>query len=113
MLEEMSKANRYFLILSQGVFETTIILSRELETQIKTISHGEKIVAVIKNLASITIRLPEEAITTAGVHYYINKALAWENINVVEVASTYSEFTVILKENDVDKAFSILKRSLA
>jgi hypothetical protein len=113
ILEEMGEINKYFFVLTQGVFETTVILSKDLKPKIEAIFAGEKLISTIEKLSAITIRLPEESITTTGVHYFIDKALAWENINIVEVASTYSEFTIILKENDVDKAFSILKKALS
>jgi hypothetical protein len=35
--------------------------------------------------------------------------LAWSGINVIEVVSTFTEFTVILKDKEVDLAFSALK----
>ncbi len=41
------------------------------------------------------------------------KQLAWNNINVVEVVSTYTEFTIILQKKQVDVSFSILMKFLA
>jgi len=43
------------------------------------------------------------------VHYSILKQLAWSNINVIEVVSTYTEFTVIIDNARIDTAFSVLK----
>jgi hypothetical protein len=60
-------------------------------------------------LSSITILLTKETVNIPGVYYSILKLLAWNEINVIDVISTYSELTIILSNNDIDKAFSILK----
>jgi hypothetical protein len=44
------------------------------------------------------------------IFYTILKQLAWESINVIEVVSTYTEFTIILERGQVDQSFSILMK---
>jgi aspartokinase len=104
--------HRYFFTITQGVFETEIIVSEQKSEKIEKILNDEKISHVAKNLSSITIRLPDENVITPGVYYFILKALAWENINIIDVVSTYSEFTLILDNKEIDKAFSVLKKYL-
>jgi len=112
LLEKIENQTKYFFTITQGVFETGIIVSHELEQKIKDIFEEEKVVSQLTDLSSITIKLPEENVTTPGVYYFILKALAWQNINVVEVISTYQEITLILATSEIDTAFSILKKSL-
>ncbi len=102
-----------FMTITEGVFETTIIASRELLTEIQAILPKRKIIKELLDLSSITIRLPKENIYTPGLYYFFLKSLAWEGINVVEVVSTYTEFTIILEDCEVDRAFSVLKKSLS
>lgn len=109
LLESVGTDRTSFITMTQGMFETTIILSKSYQDIVLEQLKGESVIATIPYLSSITIRLPVESITTPGVHYYILKSLAWENINIVEVVSTYLEFTIILEDKDVDKAFSTLK----
>jgi hypothetical protein len=104
-----SKEQR-FLTVTEGVFETTIISSNELKSYIVDSIPKKDVISVIDNLASITIKLPKENVYTVGIYYMILKALAWENINLVEVVSTTNENSVILSEEDVDRAFSALKK---
>jgi len=111
LFEKAKNQNRYFFTVTQGVFETGIIVSKELEDKIKNI-FKETIINKLSDLSSITIKLPEENVSTPGVYYFILKALAWNNINVIEVISTYQEITLILETKEVDKAFSVLKKSL-
>ena len=94
------------------MFETAIILSRDLRLLVEQNFKKEKIISVAEDLSAITIQLPEINVTTPGLYGYILKSLGWEGINVIEVASTYTEFTIILKETDVDRAFSVLKKTL-
>jgi hypothetical protein len=46
----------------------------------------------------------------AGFYYYILKQLAWDGINIVEIISTSSEFTLIVAMEDIDKTFSVLMK---
>jgi hypothetical protein len=38
------------------------------------------------------------------------KRLAWEDINIVEVISTTNEFTIVVEDEDIDRAFSVIQR---
>jgi len=106
-------SNSYFLTITQGIFETGIIISQECKNLVEKIFKEEKIVKIFNNLSAITIKLPEENVMAPGIYYFILKALAWEKINVIEVVSTYCEFTIILEDKDIDRAFSCLKKLLS
>ncbi len=108
--ELVGEKQKYFVTVTQGVYETTIIASKELDLRIKKILAPAKVVSHIDKLSSITIRLPDNAAEMSGVYYAILKPLAWEGINVVEVVATFLEFTLILHDRDVDKSFSLLKK---
>ncbi|PIV01795.1 aspartate kinase [Candidatus Shapirobacteria bacterium CG03_land_8_20_14_0_80_39_12] len=113
IIKEAEETKKYFLTITQGVFETTIIISKELKERIEEILGKGKVISQFDNLSSITIRLPGKTVLTPGVYYTILKYLAWEGINVVEVVSTFSEFTVILENKEVGHAFSLLKSTLS
>lgn len=110
LLEQIRFNENYFLTITQGIYETTIIVSKNLEDKLKKIFAGEKIISKFENLSSITIQLPEGSTRIPGIYSFILKALAWEGINLVEVVSTCNEFTMILESANNDRAFSILKR---
>lgn len=112
LLKNIETNRQYFFTITQGVFETGVIISQELEGKIREIFKREKMIDQLPNLSSITIRLPKENVTTSGVYYFILKSLALKNINVIEVVSTYQEITLILETKEIDKAFSILKKTL-
>jgi len=104
-----SEENKYYFTLTEGVFETAIILSNDLRKQVMEALKGERILSEKDNLSAITIRLPKENVETPGVYYFFLKSLAWEGINIVEIVSTPSEVSIIFEDKDVNAAFAILK----
>lgn len=109
LLEYASIKHAYFATITHGIFETTIIASEEARAVIQTMYQDEQIISEIHNLSSITVKYPLQIIETPGVYYSILKVLAWENIPFTEIVSTYSEITIILKNEYVDRAFSLIK----
>ncbi|HEX8965310.1 MAG TPA: aspartate kinase [Patescibacteria group bacterium] len=109
IMDVYTNQQKYFFTLTEGVSETTIIASRDLLEKIKTLINGEKVLETFTNLSSITIRLPQEVLNSPGIFYFFLKSLAWEGISIVEIVSTYSEFTIILEDKEVNKAFAVLK----
>lgn len=110
LLEIISARKEIFYAFSQGIYETTLILSDLIEHEVLNIFKGENMTYKIKSLSSITIKLPEENSQVFGVYYHILKKLAYEGINILEIVSTTHEFTIIVTDKDVDGAFSVLKR---
>ncbi len=97
-----------FFTVSQGIFETNIVVSKNLKPEIDILFSKEKIVSSIEKLASITIKLPKINVEQSGIYYFILKQLAWANIPLQEIISTTNEITLVVKEEDINKTFSIL-----
>ncbi|MCP4155492.1 MAG: aspartate kinase [bacterium] len=108
LLRRLENRRDNFITFTQGVYEITIIVNSDLEETVEDIFKKEKNVSRIPNLSAITIRLSPGTVNIPGIHYSILKQLAWKNINVVEVVSTFTEFTIILEKDQVDLTFSIL-----
>lgn len=112
LLQELTDFRDKFVTITRGVFEVAIIVNADAENKVEEIFKQEKKISKITNLSAIIIKLPVEAVSVPGVHYSILKHLAWENINVVEMVSTFTEFTIIIGKDNIDRAFSILKKFL-
>ena len=108
LLNDIGNDSDNFFTISQGVFETNIVVSKKLKTKIDEIFKDEIILWSLTNLASITIKLPKSNIEQSGIYYFILKQLAWADISVQEIISTTHEITIVVKENDIKQAFSIL-----
>ncbi len=97
-----------FFTVSQGIFETNIVISANLKAEVDQIFSDEELINSMSKLASITIKLPKTNLEQSGIYYFILKQLAWANIPVQEVISTTHEITLVVRENDINKTFSIL-----
>lgn len=102
--------NEIFYTIVQGVHETNIVASSTLQEDINRIFTNEKSIIKQENLSSITLKLPLGNVMQPGLYYFILKELAWEGINIVEIISTSHEFTLLVNDEDIDKAFLVIKK---
>ena len=71
---------------------------------------GEELIATVRHLSALVIRLGANVVRTPGVYYGILKELAWQEVNVVDVVSTSTEFTILVENTQVEVAFATLRR---
>ncbi|MCT4638677.1 MAG: aspartate kinase [Bacteroidales bacterium] len=109
LLNRVSKKGNFFFTVCHGVTETTLVLSSVLEDDVKEVFENENLVSTTSHLASVTVKLPKNNLTTPGLYYFMFKRVADQGINVVEIISTGQEVTIIVQEEDVEEAFSIMK----
>jgi len=109
LLRKLKGKKDIFFAFSQGVYETTIILSDSEHQDVDVLFKNEKIIQESTGLSSLTIKLPSENSDVSGIYYFILKKLAWEGINILDIISTMHEFTIIVNDENSDRAFSILK----
>ena len=108
LLDRVRAMKDVFCTFSQGIYETTLEVSSSIVNFVDEIFAEETEIAKTENLSSITVKLPAENTICPGVYYYIFKELAWDNINIAEVISTTNEFTVVIGDEDIHRAFTIL-----
>lgn len=109
LLNEINQRPDVFYTSSRGVNEANIVISESVSNLIEEHFKNEKLSHKTKNLSSITVKLPIENIAVPGVYYFIFQRLAWEGIVLNEVISTTNEFTIIVDDEYVDKAFKVIK----
>lgn len=109
LIKEIATRKSVFYTISQGVFETTIIASDTVRIKLQTIFKNETLISQLDNLSSITLRLPKENKEVPGLYHFIFSRIVWEGINVHEVISTTHEFSVVVKSDDIERAFSALR----
>lgn len=108
ILTKASESNDYFITVSQGIFETNIVISENLQPYVKEFFKEQQMINNVDNLASITIKLPKGNLEQSGIYYFILKQLAWADIPLQEVISTTNEMTIVVKEQDINQTFAIL-----
>ncbi len=101
-----------FITFTTGVREITLLSGQDNRDLVMKTFAAEKLISSFSNLAAITMRLTEDSVITPGIYHAVLNRLAWQDINVVEVVSTYLEFILIIREEQVEKAFSAMKQAV-
>lgn len=110
ILERIHQESKLFYTFTRGIHESNIIISSSLNDFIKTQLQKETFLAIQDGLTAISINLPQNNSKIAGLYYHFFKRLAWEGVVLYEVISTTNEFTILVEDNYVDKAFAAIKR---
>lgn len=109
MLEKAKENTNTFYTFTSGVHESNVMISSGLKAIVENNYKNEICTAKQHHLSAITIGLPKENTKIAGLYYQFFKRLAWEGISLYEVVSTTNEFTILIEDNFVNKAFSTIK----
>jgi aspartokinase len=110
ILERINAEDKLFYTFTRGIHESNIIVSSILNDFINTHLKHEFFIAIQKNLSAISINLPQDNSKIAGLYYHFFKRLAWEGVVLYEVISTTNEFTILVEDEYVDKAFTAIKK---
>ena len=109
LLKEIETKKEVFYTSSRGVSESNIIVSQNIVTLVDDLFKNEICCSKTENLSSITMKLPSENVTIPGIYYFIFQRLSWEGVNINEVISTSNEFTILMHEDQVNTAFTVIK----
>lgn len=113
LIHKVSEERDSFITISRGVTESSIIVNKLFEGILEESFRGEKLILKLKDLSAITLKLSDNNIDMPGIHYSVLKILAWENINIREIVSTYTELTIIMDDSLVDQAFVVLRKFIS
>ena len=108
-MSEIEGLNTVFYTSSRGVNESNIVVSSEVAALVGTAFKHEIPLEKQENLSSITVKLPKDNVNVPGIYYFIFQRLSWEGVNIYEVISTTNEFTILVNDEQVDKAFTVIK----
>jgi len=95
-----------------GNNQTTLVFSERMEHKIRNLIKDEKIIAEVKSLAQLSIKFDEKMVETPGFIVYVLKELSWNNINIIEIVSTYTELIIVIKKEELMKAYGIVQKLL-
>jgi aspartokinase len=96
-----------FITITEGLREITVIVEEENYPLLrKSLSSRPKLVN--RNLASVGMTFSERYVRVKGVLHQLLEQVALQNINVLEIASTATEFYIYVEEKDVEAAFAAI-----
>lgn len=104
----LQKADAY-ITLTQGRTEITIILDRRFEPDARAITGGQ-IVYRAKHVAAISVKFNRRYVDQPGFLFALLQSVAVQNLNIVEIASSATEFILYMDASDTELAFETLYR---
>ncbi len=104
----LNRVKGTFGAITVGATEIQITGSMVLLEKLLASVNVDSIITNLQNISQITVYVPAEAMTTAGVYYFFLKSLAWEGINIIGASPTKSEFTLFFEDKNINRAFEIL-----
>lgn len=110
LLGFVAEANDRFLNISQGLLETSMVVSTEAIPIVEKELGNQKPVYREDGLACITLAIPHDSTFVPGYIYNIMRPIARANINIIDIVSVDKEITFIFYDDDIEEAFSVLKR---
>lgn len=98
-----------FFTSTQGTSEITLIVSNTIKNEVKDFI-GIKPKAEYDNLSAMTVRFNEqEYIEIPNMIYTLVSVLAHKRINIIEVVSTFTEISFIVRQSDLKMTVDVLK----
>jgi len=104
--------NGDILSIVRGLHEIMILTNMKFQKELNTIIPKNTIKKKVEKVSAITINLSEKAIDEVGHFYLVTRELAWANINIMDIVSTYTEMTLLITEKDVPRALNALNKIL-
>ncbi len=98
-----------YITISEGTHEITVILQDDFEPLLEEV----KPKFTERRIGALRVMFSADYVGTPGFFYAILQQLALQNINLVEIASTATEFILYLREQDVQLAFDSLYQSFS
>lgn len=95
--------------VTQGIGEVTLIVLQEIKSAVMN-DIGVKPNGQYDDLAAVTVRFTEdEYIEVPNMIYTLIAALASKRINLIEIVSTFTEISFIVREKDMKETIEVLK----
>ncbi len=109
----MSSKQEGFLQVSEGLSSITIIYDQMMRKEmLKTFDKGQ-ILEDTPNLAAITVHSPEEVVVTPGCAVQFLSQVSRRRINIEDIVGCYTDTVIVVKNEEVGKAFAALTDLIA
>ncbi len=104
----MIQSTGNFISISESIMSITLVFDDLLLQDIKGMFAYDDILEIENSLAAIIVHSPEEIIKTPGCAIAFYNQLARRHINIEDTVSCYTDTIVLVKMEQVGKAFNAL-----
>lgn len=103
------KYGQGFLVITFGIGEISIIFPNEIRTEIARF-FNDKPKGQYENLAAVTVRFREDDyVEVPNMIYALVATIASRRINLIEIVSTFTEISFVVRQKDVRETVDVLK----
>lgn len=93
--------------ITEGPTEVTLIISEKAKEKVVKQFHT-KAKSETDNLVAITVQFPEKLADVPNIHFVLLSSLAAKRIQIIEIVSTFSETSFIIRKEDMEEAIKSL-----
>ena len=97
-----------FISISESIMSITLVFDDFLLQDVKVMFASDDILEIENGLAAIIVQSPEDIIKTPGCAIAFYNQLARRHINIEDTVSCYTDTIVLVKMEQVGKAFNAL-----
>ncbi len=97
-----------FISISESIMSITLVFDDVLLQEVKAMFANDDILEIESDLAAIIVHSPEDIIKTPGCAIAFYNQLARRHINIEDTVSCYTDTIVLVKMEQVGKAFNAL-----
>jgi aspartokinase len=97
-----------FISISESIMSITLVFDDLLLQDVKVMFASDDILEIENGLAAIIVQSPEDIIKTPGCAIAFYNQLARRHINIEDTVSCYTDTIVLVKMEQVGKAFNAL-----
>lgn len=97
-----------FFAVTQGASEISVVVPEPLGERVLKFYQRQKPKLFLANLASLTVAFDQKYLNTPNTIFAILRNFALRRVNVVEIISTYTELTFLLRQDDLEKSFLMM-----
>jgi aspartokinase len=106
---QITESKNRYITLTQGNNEITVIADHESIERIKNELGSQNMIYDIDSIAGISVKFGIKYMDIPNLFYLLIRRLAVKNINIIEIVSTATELTFIIKNSDVSTALKSLE----
>ncbi|WP_147300916.1 hypothetical protein [Aestuariispira insulae] len=99
-----------FCSLSQGMHEITMVVENRHRGWLDD-NCRQKPIAAYDHVAAVTVQFAKSYVDVPGMLYMLLQRVTLQNINLIEIASTYTEIMMFIDEADTRTIFDTLFQS--
>lgn len=104
--KELSQAE--FLTVTYGASEISVFAPMILIPSINKAFKPDKPKLLLDNLAALTVQFGDHYIDTPNMYFALLRSVAVRRINIVELISTFTELTFLVRQSDLNELFQIM-----